>query len=41
MGEDWERILIEVETENRNALGLYLSLGYRVVQTYGFYEVRL
>lgn len=41
MDEHWEQILIEVETENRNALGLYRSIGYRETRTYGFYEVQL
>jgi ribosomal protein S18 acetylase RimI-like enzyme len=39
--EHWEQILIEVETENRNALGLYRSLGYRETRTYGFYQLPL
>lgn len=34
------RLRIEVETENRNALGLYLSVGFRVIATYGYYELR-
>ena len=31
------RIGLEVETDNRNALGLYLSCGFREVTTYGYY----
>src|SRR5207248_3842355 len=28
VGERWPRILIEVDADNRNALGLYLSCGF-------------
>ncbi|HEV8637970.1 MAG TPA: GNAT family N-acetyltransferase [Chloroflexota bacterium] len=33
-------IRIEVETENRNALGLYRSCGFRVLQAFAYYAVR-
>lgn len=39
--ESWKRVLIEVETRNQNALGLYRSCGFREVTTYDFYRVRL
>lgn len=38
--EPWGEILIEVETQNANALGLYRSCGFRESRTYGFYRVR-
>jgi len=31
----------EVETDNRNALGLYVSCGFREVTTYGYYHLEL
>jgi ribosomal protein S18 acetylase RimI-like enzyme len=34
-----DRIGIEVETDNRNALSLYLSCGFREVTTYGYYHL--
>jgi ribosomal protein S18 acetylase RimI-like enzyme len=37
--EGWERVLIEVATDNRRALGLYQSCGFRVATAYGFYEM--
>ncbi|MBI3966516.1 MAG: hypothetical protein HY329_12860 [Chloroflexi bacterium] len=39
--ESWKRVLIEVETRNQNALGLYRSCGFREVTTYDFYRVPL
>ncbi len=36
--EGWERIIIEVATENRNALGLYESCGFRATRTYSYYQ---
>ena len=33
------RILIEVAVENRNALGLYESCGFRIAQEYGYYAL--
>jgi ribosomal protein S18 acetylase RimI-like enzyme len=33
------RILIEVAVENRNALGLYESCGFRIAQEYGYYTL--
>jgi mycothiol synthase len=38
-GEPWDEILIEVETKNANALGLYRSCGFREIRSYGFYTV--
>jgi ribosomal protein S18 acetylase RimI-like enzyme len=38
VAEKWPRILIEVATDNPNALGLYKSCGFQVTTTYGFYE---
>lgn len=35
----WERVLIEVATDNDAALGLYRSCGFDVVNAYGFYEL--
>jgi ribosomal protein S18 acetylase RimI-like enzyme len=35
------RIGLEVETENSNALGLYLSCGFRDVTTYGYYHLEV
>ena len=34
-----ERIRLEVATENRGALGLYESCGFRVERAYGYYEL--
>lgn len=39
LAEDWPQILIEVATDNQNALGLYQSCGFRITRTYGFYKV--
>jgi ribosomal protein S18 acetylase RimI-like enzyme len=38
LSENWGRILIEVFTDNENALGLYESCGFRLQRTYGYYE---
>ncbi len=32
------RLRIEVQTDNRNALGLYQSVGFKELVTYGYYE---
>ncbi len=37
--ENWQRIVIDVVTENRNALGLYRSVGFKETRTYGYYHV--
>ena len=37
--EGWKQITIEVETENRRALGLYQSCGLQIVQTYDYYRL--
>jgi ribosomal protein S18 acetylase RimI-like enzyme len=41
IAENWPKILIEVETNNRNALGLYLSCGFKEATTYGFYRLKI
>jgi ribosomal protein S18 acetylase RimI-like enzyme len=37
LAEYWQQVLIEVETENRNALSLYESCGFKEATTHGFY----
>ena len=37
--ENWKHIVIDVVTENRNALGLYRSVGFKETRTYGYYHV--
>lgn len=37
--EDWETIMLEVETENRHALKLYERCGFRETTTYGYYHL--
>jgi ribosomal protein S18 acetylase RimI-like enzyme len=37
--EGWQKIVIEVATDNERALGLYRSCGFRVVTEYGFYDL--
>jgi ribosomal protein S18 acetylase RimI-like enzyme len=37
LSEDWPQIFIDVATDNQNALGLYQSCGFRVIQTCQFY----
>lgn len=39
LDERWERILIEVFTDNDRALGLYESCGFRVTSTYMFFTL--
>lgn len=39
LGEGWERITIDVETDNRGALGLYRACGFRERRTYGYYRL--
>ena len=36
-----KRIMLEVETENTNALGLYRSCGFKESRTYGYYAIDL
>jgi len=36
----WMRILIEVATDNENALGLYESCGFRVTNRYGYHRLK-
>jgi ribosomal protein S18 acetylase RimI-like enzyme len=38
-GGGWQHIRIEVETENRNALGLYRSCGFREIAEYRYYAL--
>jgi ribosomal protein S18 acetylase RimI-like enzyme len=39
IAEGWERIQIEVATDNARALGLYQSCGFAIASGYGFYQV--
>jgi ribosomal protein S18 acetylase RimI-like enzyme len=39
LAEGRERIIIEVATDNRRALGLYESCGFKVVSAFGYYEL--
>lgn len=39
LAEGWSQIMIDVVIENRNALKLYQSCGFRPVTTYGFYKL--
>lgn len=39
LAEGWSRIMIDVVIENRNALKLYQSCGFRPITTYGFYHL--
>ena len=39
LAEGWERIIIEVATDNVGALGLYKSCGFKVATAYGFYDL--
>jgi ribosomal protein S18 acetylase RimI-like enzyme len=39
LAEGWQRIMIDVVVENRNALQLYQSCGFRAVSTYGFHRL--
>jgi ribosomal protein S18 acetylase RimI-like enzyme len=41
LAEAWPQILIEVATDNQNALGLYQSCGFRVTRTYSFYRLMI
>lgn len=38
--EDWNEILIEVRTDNLNALSLYRSCGFIEVTSYNYYDVK-
>jgi len=38
--EDWNEILIEVRTDNLNALSLYRSCGFMEVTSYKYYDVK-
>jgi ribosomal protein S18 acetylase RimI-like enzyme len=39
LAEQWKRISIDVVTDNRNALGLYRSCGFRETTAYGYYHL--
>jgi ribosomal protein S18 acetylase RimI-like enzyme len=39
--DEKRRILLEVECENRNALGLYESVGFRIIQALDYHVTRL
>ena len=39
LADGWERIIIEVATDNIGALGLYKSCGFKVATAYGFYDL--
>jgi ribosomal protein S18 acetylase RimI-like enzyme len=39
IAKKWPRILIEVATDNPNALGLYKSCGFQVTTQYGYYQL--
>ena len=39
VAEGWERLVIEVATDNQRALGLYQSCGFTVASAYGFYTL--
>lgn len=39
--EHWKEILIEVATDNRNALSLYQSCGFRETTCYGYYQMNV
>ena len=40
LADDREPILLEVETDNRAALGLYHACGFREISTYRYYGLR-
>jgi len=37
--EEWKEILIEVQTDNQNALALYRSCGFKDMTAYHYYDV--
>jgi ribosomal protein S18 acetylase RimI-like enzyme len=39
IAEGWQRIQIEVATDNAGALGLYRSCGFTIQTAYGFYQI--
>jgi ribosomal protein S18 acetylase RimI-like enzyme len=39
LAEGWEHIRLEVSTENRNALSLYRSCGFREITTFRYYDM--
>ncbi|HEY6543035.1 MAG TPA: GNAT family N-acetyltransferase, partial [Ktedonobacteraceae bacterium] len=34
-------VMLDVETDNTNAVGLYLSCGFEIKTTYDYYELRV
>ena len=34
-------IMLDVETDNTNAIGLYLSCGFEIKTTYDYYELKI
>lgn len=41
VAEDWETIMLEVETQNRNALRLYERCGFQETTTYHYYHLAI
>ena len=39
--ESQKRIMLDVETDNTNAIGLYLSCGFEIKTTYDYYELKI
>jgi ribosomal protein S18 acetylase RimI-like enzyme len=39
LAEQWKQVIIDVVTDNRNALGLYRSCGFRETAAYGYYHL--
>jgi ribosomal protein S18 acetylase RimI-like enzyme len=39
--ESQKRIMLDVETDNANAIGLYLSCGFEIKTTYDYYEMNI
>jgi ribosomal protein S18 acetylase RimI-like enzyme len=38
--ESQKRIMLDVETDNSNAIGLYLSCGFEIITTYDYYDLK-
>lgn len=39
--ESQKRIMLDVETDNTNAIGLYLSCGFEIKTTYDYYDLKI
>lgn len=39
--ETQKRIMLDVETDNRNAIGLYVSCGFEIKTTYDYYDLNI